>query len=85
MRKLVISAMVFSAVGCVSNQNDLDETFGAAFNANNVAQIIDPTPVAGAPEKDGVAVDMATARYNTDTIKEAKTGEIEAGANVESQ
>lgn len=79
MKSIIIAAGALAAAGCVSNQNDLDESFGAAFNANMTAQVIDKTPAEGAPETAGSAVDLATLRYRTDKVKVGRTGEFEAG------
>ncbi len=76
MRILILPAVAFLAAGCASNQHDLSPSFGKSFTANAAAQIIDPTPAAGAPQGDGTAVDLAVARYKTDTVKKGDSGEF---------
>lgn len=85
MRILLIAAPVLALAGCVSNQRDLSDNFGAAFTANNAAQIIDPTPADGAPEGDGAAVDLATARYKTDKVKQPSSGQFKPGEKTSGQ
>lgn len=77
MKSLILSAAAFlAAAGCASNQHDLSPSFGRSFTANTAAQIVDPTPAAGAPQGDGTAVDIAVARYKTDTVKKGDSGEF---------
>lgn len=73
----LLAATLFAVTGCASNQNDLSPAFGKSFAENAAAQIIDPTPAAGAPEGDGTAVDIAVARYKTDTVKKGDSGKFE--------
>lgn len=71
---LLIAALLLGATGCASNQHDLSPNFGKSVTANMAAQIVDPTPAAGAPQGDGTAVDLAVARYKTDTVKKGDSG-----------
>jgi hypothetical protein len=80
VKLLFIAVSAAALTGCVSNQNDLDESFGTAFNANAAAQIVDPSPTAGAPEGDGAAVDLATVRYKTDKVKKPNAGPAKQAA-----
>ncbi len=80
MKIIILGAAIFLSAGCVSNQNDLGETFGAALASNSAAQIVDPTPAEGAPEADGAAVDLATLRYKTDKVKPPSSGVFKPGA-----
>ncbi|MEK7266664.1 MAG: hypothetical protein AAB227_11265 [Pseudomonadota bacterium] len=75
MKSLLLPALLLTAAGCASNQHDLSPSFGKSFTANAAAQIIDPTPAAGAPQGDGTVVEMAIARYKTDTVKKGDTGD----------
>jgi hypothetical protein len=70
----MLAAAAALAAGCVSNKNDLDESFGRAYRANMEAQIIDPSAAEGAPEGSGAAADLATVRYKTDTVKRPDAG-----------
>lgn len=79
MKKIIFAALAALSAGCVSNQHDLDETFGAAYSANMTAQIVDRTAAEGAPEGDGAAVDLATIRYKTDKVKQPTTGQFKPG------
>jgi hypothetical protein len=81
MKLLIITAFAVASIGCVSNQEDLSPTFGRATSANMAAQIIDPTPAAGAPKGDGVLVDQATLRYRTDKVKQPKQQKVEPGSS----
>ena len=75
MKSSLFSAgLLLAASACASNQHDLSPSFGKSFTANAAAQIIDPTPAAGAPQGDGTAVDLAVARYKTDTVKKGDSG-----------
>lgn len=77
MKSLIPPAAAFLvAAGCASNQHDLSPSFGRSFTANAAAQIVDPTPAAGAPQGDGATVDIAVARYKTDTVKKGDSGEF---------
>lgn len=77
MRILILPvAALLAAAGCASNQNDLSPSFGRSFAENAAAQIVDPTPAAGAPQGDGTAVDIAVARYKTDTVKKGDSGKF---------
>jgi len=77
MKSLLMSASaLIAASGCASNQHDLSPTFGKSYTANAAAQIVDPTPAAGAPQGDGTAVDLAVARYKTDTVKKGDSGDF---------
>lgn len=80
MKQLLIGTILVMTAGCVSNQHDLSQTFGAATKANMAAQIVDPTPAAGAPEGDGAAVDIASTRYKTDTVKPPTSGKFKPGS-----
>lgn len=73
---LLPAALLFAATGCASNQHDLSPAFGKSFTANAAAQIVDRTPAAGAPQGDGAAVDLAVARYKTDTVKKGESGDF---------
>lgn len=79
MKRLVLIAAIALTAGCVSNQHDLSNEFGAAHRANMEAQIIDPNPAAGAPEGDGANVDIATIRYKTDKVKQPRSGAQKQG------
>lgn len=85
MKTILACAAVLLSAGCVSNKNDLDETFGAAFAANNAAQIIDPTPAEGAPQGDGANADLATIRYKTDSVKQPQSGQFKPGETTAPQ
>lgn len=85
MKPVIAIAAVALLAGCVSNQSDLDESFGAAHRANMNAQIIDATAAAGAPEGDGSNVDIATVRYKTDTVKRPSAGGAKKGASQDAQ
>ena len=74
MNKVLALATAALLAGCVSNQADLDESFGAAHRANMNAQVIDPNAAAGAPQGDAAAVDIAVARYKTDKVKRPNSG-----------
>lgn len=77
MKSLILpAAALLAAAGCASNQHDLSPSFGRSFTANAAAQIVDPTPAAGAPQGDGATVDIAVARYKTDTVKKGDSGEF---------
>jgi type IV pilus biogenesis protein CpaD/CtpE len=76
VKTLILSTVALLAAGCASNQNDLSPNFGKSYTANAAAQIIDPTPAVGAPEGDGAAVDLAVARYKTDTVKKGDSGDF---------
>ena len=73
---LVLAATLLAVTGCASNQNDLSPSFGKSFAANAAAQIVDPTPAAGAPQGDGTAIDVAVARYKTDKVKKGDSGKF---------
>ncbi len=83
MKTIMLAAGFMLTAGCVSTQNDLDETFGVATKTNMNAQIVDATPAQGAPEGDGGAADLATLRYKTDKVKVGAAGEFEAGEDAE--
>jgi hypothetical protein len=76
MKVILVAALATLAVGCVSNQNDLSADFGASVITNMEANIIDPTPTAGAPEGDGPMADAAIVRYRTDKVKKPVTGSM---------
>lgn len=73
---ILAAAALLAAAGCASNQHDLNANFGRSFTANAAAQIIDPTPAAGAPQGDGTTIDIAVARYKTDKVKKGDAGEF---------
>jgi hypothetical protein len=85
LKPTLIIAAALAGAGCASGQKDLDETYGAAFNANAAAQIVDATPAEGAPRGDGNAADLAILRYKTDKLKEGDTGDFEAGSDAEEE
>jgi hypothetical protein len=72
----LLAATLLAGTGCASNQHDLSPSFGKSFTENAAAQIIDRTPAAGAPQGDGATVDIAVARYKTDTVKKGDSGEF---------
>lgn len=82
MKQLLIGAILVTTAGCVSNQHDLSPNFGASTKGNLAAQIVDPTPAAGAPEGDGAAVDTATALYKTDKVKPPTSGKFKPGSTT---
>lgn len=83
MKTFILPFTALLAAGCASNQNDLAPSFGKAFSANAAAQIIDPTPAAGVPEGDGTAVDLAVARYKTDTVKKGDSGDFKPASSTD--
>lgn len=82
MKTIVIIGFALAASACASNAIDLSPAFGKATAENNAAQIVDPSPAAGAPEGDGAAADVAAARYKTDTVKQPESGKLKPGGST---